>query len=986
MSIASSPNMRLLYGLDESGIKARRLNSAEANLTVASGDYHLDTDDQLSTGEGCPVETDGRGGKACSFARPPTYPDPPWTDNKRWLVSSDRLGSVMKTDGAIYDMADATADGDGGSFGGRFKQSDQATSAYPLLSIGLRTVEAFFQRMRFSWTNGGGGHFQVTLGATTVTVNNAGVDSTTGSPHATHYIEADKWYSWGVRHYYIQGSDTAGVKIWLYDEAAATLYTWTKEALSPVSTGAPASVLAASDCVVLIGAGAQAGSLSPEGPVDQFWYYVGNLPESDMENVVIGGLSIPWVEPDYYREGHEVHSALTKENADYPLVRPLPTGGTVVRHPVDVLAQEIRTRLEGFKTGQPWALRAIDYIFDPAGPYGSQRARKGERPDLSIGVWRQPGQKPWGACEDARNIEFTYAGPRRRRGFKIRRDVDSSMPTGHNAFWTWRSYDDELFRAYKVGTSIYLEEGNVATAISTGWQSSHMPAAFFLDDRLVILSQTTGILLDGTTTPQDFGVAAPTSISPAASGGGTLNASYYYAATLYDPTTGDESGPVVSSVVTPAVQKVTLTLPATAPEARFTQYRIYRTNADGSVPNLFLIDTITVAASYDDTGEPDGSMLLPQVTDADGTFLDYITGAAPDTFAIGIAHKERAIYAKGGTNPDRVYIYEPNEPLRNYAAQWIAADGPVRALASWQGRVVIFTDNTVEIVESDFIRDTNGELNVNRTVVSRSVGALGQNGVIVFQGQMFWLDRRGVFTLQGTEAVPVTDRIADLFPYTNTNLGQQIVGGWNHLTRTLWWTLPNSDLQDDSTQMQTQFVMPVDSPDRWWFHDLEATFVGQFDDDQAGQRFGLIDHAGVFKELHSYEGDGQQGNETGTYEDDGTDDFGGSPAGITSIAGSTIAVEGSPGWTVDEHRGKGLVLRDRSTRKIYYYTIRSNTAAGLTVDRDPNSALAAGDGYYIGGMNAFLQFAGYDFGSPNRKVVRQVQYTFADLTREELYL
>jgi hypothetical protein len=37
-------------------------------------------------------------------------------------------------------------------------------------------------------------------------------------------------------------------------------------------------------------------------------------------------------------------------------------------------------------------------------------------------------------------------------------------------------------------------------------------------------------------------------------------------------------------------------------------------------------------------------------------------------------------------------------------------------------------------------------------------------------------------------------------------------------------------------------------------------------------------------------------------------------------------------------------------------------------------------------MNAFAQYAGYDFGSPNRKVIRQVQHTFADLTREELYL
>ena len=48
--------------------------------------------------------------------------------------------------------------------------------------------------------------------------------------------------------------------------------------------------------------------------------------------------------------------------------------------------------------------------------------------------------------------------------------------------------------------------------------------------------------------------------------------------------------------------------------------------------------------------------------------------------------------------------------------------------------------------------------------------------------------------------------------------------------------------------------------------------------------------------------------------------------------------------------------------------------------------LAADDGYYIGAFPGWLQLAGHDFGSPNRKVVRQVQYTFADLTQEDLYL
>ncbi len=997
MSLSTSSDMKLLFGLDESGATAIRANTGSKGTAldlIAVGD----DDPTGAATEGLPTVADGNNGKAVDIR--PAGPVAPWTGVLRALRTA-ALGTpdVAAAAGNIpagHPMLSTSLEW---AWGCRLKWSDPLTD---LSAVGPNSLQIAFQLGRdadieaaSSWDNP-----QLMIGIvpdsdlnptgariylqtpSTQEIYDDADHTATGSP-SSYYIQPELWYRVLVRFFW-DGGTGYDYKVYVYEESTSSTFTFLyigAGALSDIGFSDPGRTYAWA-----IGYPNRSALEGFYGYVDECWWYDAAMTDQQALDLIIEGLSIPWEEPDRYREANEVHSALTKENADYPLMRPLPTGGTIVRHPVDVLAQEIRTRLEGWKAGQPWALRAVDYIFDPAGPYGSQRARKGERPDLSIGVWRSPGQKPWGAAEDSRNVEYTYAGPRRRRGFKIRRIVDSSAVNGHNAFWTWRSYDDELFRAYKVGTSIYRDSGGFATAIDTGWNPSQMPAAFFLDDRFVVLSPQTGILLDGTATVQNFGAAAPASLSAAAASGGTLDASYFYAATLYDPTHGDETGPVVSAVVSPANQKVTLTLPATAPDTRFTQYRIYRTNADGSVPNLFLIKTVTVAASVDDTGEVDGTQLLPQVTDSDGNFLDYITSAAPDTFALGVAHQERAIYAKGGTNPERVYIFEPNEPLRNYAAQWIAADGPVRALASWQGRLVIYTDNTVEIVESDFVRDDNGELNINRTVVSRSVGALGHNSVIVFQGQIFWLDRRGVFTLQGTEAIPVSDRIRDLFPHNNTNLGQQIVGGWNHLTRTLWWTLPNSSFQADAGQMQTQFVMPIDAPEKWWFHDIEATYVGQFDDDLNGQRFGSIDHAGIFKELESYEGDGQEGDEAGTFQDDGTDDFSGSPAGITSISAYTVAVEGSPGWTTNEHAGKGIILRDRSTRKLYYFTIRSNTAGGLTLSGLPVAALAAGDGYYIGGMNAFLQLAGYDFGSPNRKIVRQVQYTFADLTREELFL
>lgn len=989
--------MKILLSMDESSATATRVNSGslgalENQIPVTEGTW--DSDPAARTvGEGCPTLTDDNGGR-CAVLNPDPDSFPLFSDLWRKLYSGNVIDCSVPEDSVPVLPVDASSPGF--SYGVRFKWTAPYNNGWKfniLWGIGLESGQGGFQhKIQFKAAHttdyAQGAQLEVAMiggSEGTVDATLPEWDVISGSP-SQFPIAVDGWYRVAVKCYWNVNGSGYGMRVFLYEESTGSTFVWQLADSDAATTAYSSNVH--SWQLGYHGYGAASSTVStPEASVDEAWFYADELTDDELQGFVRDGLSIPWVEPDYYREAAEIHSAVTKENASFPKTRALSAGATVARHPTDVLCQEVRARLEGWKAGQPWALRQLEHVFDPAGPFGSQRARRGALPDLSVGVWRAPGMKPYGACEDARNVEFTARGPRRRRGFKIRRDVDSTETGyGFNSFHTFRDYNDELFKCYKVGSKVYREIGESAESISTGWSSRQIPDSFTLDGRLILLSAAKQGIWNGGSTFDVLGTAAPASLTVAASSGGTLNATYYYAATLYDPVSGDESGPYVSAAVSPATEKVTLTLPATAPDTRFTQYRIYRTNAGGSPPNLFLISTVTVAASVVDTGAADGTQLLPQVTDTSGTLLGYITGAAPDTFAIGVAHLERAIYAKGTTNPERIYIAEPNEPARWFTDQWIAADGPVRAIASWQGRIVVFTDNTVEIVESDFIRDTAGALNITRNVVSRSTGAFGPRSVITYQGNIFWLEARGVFTMQGTNAVPISERIKDLFPYINSNLGAAIVGGWNHVTRTLWWTLPSAALQTDSGLMQTQFVMPVDEPEKWYFHSLEATYVGQFDDDLNGIRFGAIDHAGVFKELETYEGDGQEGDETDPYEDVGTDDFGATPLGITSISTTIIAVEGTPGWTVDEHRGKGVILRDRSTGLLYSHTIRSNTAASFTVDRTPSTLLAAGDGYYIGGMDAFVQFAGHDFGSANRKIMRQVQYTFADLTQENLYL
>lgn len=984
MALAAA-NLQLIYGFDETQIKAVRANDGEAG-----DDFDLVTYTQETTpGDGLAVFSDDKGGRC-------VYLGNTATGGGSWDHHTLRSASYTHPH-AASPIPPAVA-GAGYAVGWRFKwvspyhdENAADIDAFQVWAYGTSSsVKPQMGLQLNDATTPTAARLNMVLPGFSPITDLSATSTTTGSP-ASYPIAKDLWYRVVVRHWF---NVTGHVwKVWLFEESTGTTYTWTYSGAD--NTTFTDTFLTPSPLSTHWRMGQVDPTNDPDNVtvyLDNFWYYDTYATDAEIEDVIVNGINIQWAPPTVRRAEHVVYSAVTDQNRSFPKTRALATGTTIGRHPVGVFCQAPRIRVEGWRPGRPWLLRTVDAVFDPAGPYGSQTARKGERMNLTLGVWRTPGIKPPGACEDARDVEFTHEGPRRRKGFRVRRDTGDTNIRGFNQFWTFRDFGDELYRLYKAGSAMYAEDGAQANSISTGWSSNEAVSGFQFDGRLVLLSATKQRTWDGTLTAlQTLGGAAPGSISPAASSGGTLNGTYYYAATWYDPTSGDETGGIISASVSPSTQKVRLTLPAStaAPDTRYTQFRIYRTAVGGSAPNLFFTATVTATAGstvYDDTGDADGTTLIGQVLDSSGTFLGYITGTPPDTFSIGCVHQERVVYARGSTYPERVYIGEPGEIARWYSSQWFAADGPVRAVASWGSRLVVFTDNTVELVESDFIRNADGQLDLNRTVISRSIGCIGANAVISFGGQLYWMDSRGIYRMEGGRAVEVSDRIRDLFPWVNGNVGDRIAGAWNHISNTLVWTVPCAALQEDSNRMQTQFVMDLETPDRWTIFGLDASFVGQFDDDRNGIRFGAIDMVGVFKELETYEGDGAEGNETFTTEDEGTDDYAGSPAGILSVADKVVTVYGSPGWATNELRGMQVVLRDRSTGLLYRYLIAANDGTTFTTERQVSANLGEGDGYYIGGIPAFCQFAAHDFGSANRKTIQQVQYELADLTLTDLYL
>lgn len=977
MPAATDAAMLLYYALDESQPKATRSNlgylGSAQDLSVV----------QSSGTDGIPTVSDGNGGRALDIFVTRTG----YTTAERALRGAQAVGSAHT---ARPTTPSASAANDF-AFGCRFQWAAANTGG------GATETEVLFGLGSVGTASFGWGLGVVPNSASAPTAaqlrlfaygSSAVVDAiswTTGGGPATNYINPNEWYRVVVRIYY---SGTGAIaKVYVVRESTGDVFTFTKNADLSLSNEAAFNAL--TDVAVHVSYLAISSSFPLYGGyVDESWLYDSPVSDSEATSIVSGGFTIPWDPPSYRRADHDVYVSCARDGATFPRPRRLALGTLYGRTVQDVANERVRFHVEGWRPGRPWLLRSIEGVYDTDGPWSSKPGNRLPEYDVNLGLWRMGGQLPRGAWEDVRNVETTQAGPRRRRGYRVRRNVSTAQGTSSaNRFFFFRANSGSLYGFYKVGTNLYEETGAGATSLESGWNSQQLPVAFAFDNRAIILSGARRRTWRGNSGSTDsLGAAAPASISPAAGSGGTLNGAYYYAATLYDPTTGDETGPVVSAIVNPSTQKVTLTLPATAPESRYTKYRIYRTTNGGSPPNLFRILEVTVAATVDDTGEVDGTILLGQVTDSGGTLLAYLTGAAPDTFSFGCSHKERVFYGGGATYPDRVYVSEAQEPARWYSSYYLVCEGPVRALASFGHRFVAFTDNTVEIFESDWARDLDGNVSVTRTVISYEVGCVGPHAVVEAEGSLWWMDRRGVWRMDSGKPEPASGPIRDLFPYVNHSIASRAVLSYNHVRRQLWLSVAHASLQRDTDRFDTVLVYDLEAhaqgAQKWTIYERECSYHGKFDDDLNGLQFGEIDHLGVFKMAESYEGDGAQGSESYTTEDEGGSS---GSVGISSISGSVVTVFGTPGWTSGALRGFSVVFRDRSTGALSWHLIADNTTTTLTVIGTPDSALAARDGYYIGGIRAYVRTAEQALNSPNRKIQRQQGYAFAALS-SALYL
>jgi len=956
----TDPAFKIVYGLDDSSPGAIAANSGSLGSTHDLAVY------QASGSDGIPREADGRGGKAANLD---PSPGGGYTTARRAFRGTSYTGSAHPLRVSLP-IASATDDF---AFGCRFKwngETDGGGASERQFIFGLYEAVGNIRGWGISILPESATNPQ-TQGQLSLQFPGSNYDVTggnwtsSGSPD-TYYVKVNVWYRVIVRVYY--ASTGYEFKVYLYNESTGVTYTftWTAADLTNDYSG---SFDAASTVRLFIGL--DANSTNPEsirGLADEAWLYDSPMSDTDATSIVVGGISIPWTEPEYRIADHDVRVTYANEGSAFPPARQLPVGGLSPHHVASLQFNRAKLRYYGVRPGRPWSIRDATCYFDTIGPFSSRAGILQKFNEASPGLILVPGRQPKGAFAAVRNVEVGGLGPRRIRGFRVRRIASTVDSSSINDFFTFRDYNDSLFRAYKCGAKLYAETGAGVTEIDSGYNSAEHITVGKLDGRAFIISPTRRKTWRGTSSVESFSIAAPAAPT-AATTVGTLTGTYIYLYTEYDPTTGDESAPgILASAISPSGQGVTLTLAAVSSDTRFTQRKIYRTTNGGAALDATLIATITSATSYTDSGAADGSEAIATIAGL------YVGGEAPDTFIGCCVHKERMFY---WTDDGRVYWSRPNEPMRFFALNFFYAGAPVRCLISQSERLLVFTDSTVESVDSDWVEDEDGAVVLRRNVLTRETGTFGPLSAINYDNTIYWMGRHGIFRLQGDTPMNISPAIGELFKYLNAGLARNISCGINHFRNQIWWSAAFASLQEDNSRQETIVILHLGGDVRFTLGQFEATAIGQFDDDQNGIRFGCIDHLGVFKELESYEGFGTEGDESYT-----TEDAGGTSGnvGIQTISGNVITVYGTPGWTASALRGIHVVFHDLSTGLFYQYNIADNGTNTLTLASTPNSALAARDGWFVGGINAYLEFAETDFDSPNLKVMRSLKTQFDNLT------
>ena len=731
--------------------------------------------------------------------------------------------------------------------------------------------------------------------------------------------------------------------------------------------------------------GVWAGVVSDVGLVS------GALTDAELNELSSSPPVVSTADVGWYRAASKVSLAVKSERqSSFPVPRALATGASVQRVPESVFGNRFQFRMESIEAGRPWEFGRL--LADGESTAGAEAGRP-VRIDLRDLIGGMDQSKPQMKVDhqkasDLKNISYQGGRPRSRRGFRVVNNESTGVANKPSAYYDATNAAGDTYHLVMIAGTLYTIDNGELIEVDTGWPEDELPTVatvglktFIATKSRVRVFQEGTVYAPGITAPTT-GPVFVTSTPNVTNGVIALTPGYEYAYTFYDGTRLTESGPSDATLVVlppgSSASSITLSVAVSAASGVSDRYVYRRKVGTGT---WFKVGAVgdNSTTSFTDSAEvpPDLTATLESPAG------EFVTADFPAGSAVGEVEGRLLVW---GDSDDRrlVRISEVGDGERWHSLNEITTGGDMRAAVTHEGRLVLATDRTIEVVEGDWVRGSAGSLGIMRRVLDTSKGCFGPFAACAARGRVYIAGPDGIHVLgAGFVLKDVTQTISDevnrIVASAVDTAGSGVVMEFDYISQELWICL--SQATQDATDPKNRVVLTINLENGAWSkHDHALSFVRKVTDGTVGPRLFACDYFGNILEMEVYNGDGIQGNEAWI------------PATntITSFSATAKTITKTGASFPSTLRGVSLVLKDVSTSTRERVTILSASGDTLTVDSIPSwlqagavgPPVVAADEFYVGGIHSVIDTKEFDGGKPTEKVLRTVELSLADVTTE----
>lgn len=693
----------------------------------------------------------------------------------------------------------------------------------------------------------------------------------------------------------------------------------------------------------------------------------------------------------WFRAASKVRIAFKSERmADYSVPRALATfpgtgASATQRIQPGIAGSRFSVRLMIVDVGRPFAISSVRLVMEDL--------ERGDEISVNLPFFKggmdrgtPPMHLAMGKAWNLLNASYQGGEFRSRRGnLIINNEITTDVDGKPSAYFDATDASGNTYHLVLIAGTLYTIDNGELIEVDSGWPQDEIPTVATVGLKTFIASKSRVRVFQAGTVYEP-GIAAPTDApifvdsTPNTTGGVVaISPGYEYVYCFFDGTRLTESGPSGVTFVelppgsTPSTINLTI---GVSGSSTVSERRLYRRKR--GTETWFRVATVSDNTT---TTVSDAAELVPDVNATlDSPEGFFVTADFPNGTSVA-AVEGRLLVWRDFDDQRIVYISEVGDGERYYPFNAVTCEGEMRAALSHEGRVLLGTDRTLEVIEGDWVRGSAGTLGIQKRVLDRSKGVFGPFAMCAARGRAFVADRNGVhvvgagFVLKDTTDT-ISAEVQGIVKAAVDTAGSGVVMAFNDVSQELNILL--SQATGDSADPKNRVRLALNLENGSWSVNGESlSWIGTVFDGLLGSRFVGCDYHGVLKELDVYNGDGVQGDES-WIPPDATTTPNNVLTGASASAGTvTIATASFP--TAGSIRGVGVVLEDVSAGVFYPRTILSATGTALTLDDVP-SVIGVGDKVWVGGIYSYVDSKEVDGGRATRKKLVRVEVGLVDCT------